>query len=512
LPIHLHTFKLDANALADEHIQNDMPIRLLSLPAMNLVSKGDVKNHMGSAIAAVVDNCWNLPRAERDQQIHIMVKEQTDYAILSHRWLPTGELTYHDMTRMQRYISGFRKLVKWREDHPTHKSLSADTIFNIVQEEGKRDAEEMSGTALDMMKRLCEQMSEDESIRCAGLVKLIKFCELAWRYKCKYVWLDTGCINKGSSAELEESIRSMFSWYRNSVMCIVHLNETENAKPARMPRDPWFTRGWTLQELLAPTRIKFFDRFWSEITDAFNDKVADEHLGVPLWQTISSITAVPVNELLSFTPGIQNVRQRMTWVSKRKTTRVEDMAYCLIGIFDVPLPIAYGEGRMAFYRLQLQIMQRSDDKSLFVWQGLPSSYNSMLPVSPECFLRTQWDCLIATGEIEHSSVDTTYALTNSGLHICLPVYEVGDVTWVDGRSECRLEVQGLGPIAAVLRDKPTSKHIKIAILGNISSATSVVILLDCLTGIRRHKRIATENIVTVKRLQQWKEPEMIFVV
>jgi hypothetical protein len=96
--------------------------------------------------------------------------------------------------------------VKQREAVSDQEPLRADTIFDIVEEEDKGESKEMSATMLDVMKRLCEQMSEDEKVSCGGLSKLVKFCELALQYDCKYVWFDTGCINKESSTELEESI------------------------------------------------------------------------------------------------------------------------------------------------------------------------------------------------------------------------------------------------------------------------------------------------------------------
>jgi hypothetical protein len=100
---------------------------------------------------------------------------------------------------------------------------------------------------------------------------------------------------------------------------------------------------------------------------------------------ISDITGIGVDELLDFKPGMHDLRPRLRWASKRHTTRVEDRAYSLLGIFDVSLGIAYGEGEIAFVRLQVEIMQRCHDKGLFMWNGKPSPYNSMLALGPECF-------------------------------------------------------------------------------------------------------------------------------
>jgi hypothetical protein len=464
-------------AIVDDHIQNSLPVHLLSLPSMKMVSKRDIREGLGgSAIAGIARRCPALRRTPREAWIRQRVQEQMRYAILSHRWLPTGELTYQEMS----------------------------TITTKYTTEAK--AKGMSGTMVEMMYSLCAEMSEDQKVKCGGFVKLVKFCNIAWReYRCQYVWFDTGCINKESSAELEESIRSMFSWYRNSAICVVQLNQTSDAP--EMPRDPWFKRGWTLQELLAPKTIKFFDQSWYPIIPIAlhpNDKVPDAELGVPLWKTISKITDIPVDELLSFTPGIGNVRQRMTWASRRKTTRIEDMAYCLIGIFDIALSVAYGEGPMAFHRLQLEIMMRSDDKRLFAWNGKPSAYNSMFAAEPKCFVQSN---LPKTPDV----ADTTYGLTNRGLHIILPVYEVQNVRDYK-ENEYKLEVQGLGTITAAFLDKPEFTHLSVAILFRGVSNSAVVILLGRGTGTRQYTRIATRDILTFEGHPYRKDPEMIFIV
>ncbi|PVF97523.1 hypothetical protein CPB86DRAFT_734820, partial [Serendipita vermifera] len=196
----------------------------------------------------------------------------------------------------------------------------------------------------------------------------MKFREVSMSRGCRFGWLDTFCINKDSSTELDESIRSMYLWYQGSFICFVHLAWSDSISDFN--NDPWFGRGWTLQELLAPRRILFMSSKWTQITHRDNDKVLDQFERQTqegkdlLWSEISDITGIPNNDLLDFKPGLYNIGQRMSWMSKRKTTRVEDTAYCLIGIFDINLAIAYGEKEWAFYRLQAEIMQNSDDRSL----------------------------------------------------------------------------------------------------------------------------------------------------
>ncbi|KIJ64855.1 hypothetical protein HYDPIDRAFT_89820, partial [Hydnomerulius pinastri MD-312] len=215
---------------------------------------------------------------------------------------------------------------------------------------------------LDRLKTFCRQI--ESSRECCqdhlGLEKLVMFGELSLQRGCKYAWLDTACIDKTSSAELEESIRSMYSWYRNSAFCVIHLGDTSGLHDIRS--DPWFTRGWTLQELLAPKVVKFFDRKWRPMSSNENDKTPS-----PLLDAVSAATDIPEVQLLDFAPGSQGVRNIMLWASRRRTTRVEDVAYSLIGLFDVSLSIAYGEGWRAFYRLQEELIRKSSDMGLFAW-------------------------------------------------------------------------------------------------------------------------------------------------
>jgi Heterokaryon incompatibility protein (HET) len=511
------------NNIIEEYIQNHLPIYLLSLPDMKLVKRSGVKRRMQSTIEELIEHCRTLEESSQSAYIRLSVMKETAYAILSHRWLPVGELTFQDTSKIGQSVGGFHKLMTLREETPKSKDelLNADNLLYLAESCKEGSKEHDYSTAFAVTKRLCESMSEEEKRRCGGFVKLVEFCNVAQvQFHCKYVWLDTGCINHSSSAELEESIRSMFNWYRNSEICVVHLNETSNALSLR--KDAWFTRGWTLQELLAPRQIKFFDQSWRPLThNCYNDKVPDIKLGVPLWRTIHEITGIPVSQLLSFEPGMQHIKERMVWASARKTTRIEDKAYCLIGIFDVSLSIAYGEGAMAFHRLQLEIMQRSDDKGLFAWRGQESAYNSMLAAGPECFFRSMWSLL---PEVEREpNLDTTYALTNRGLRMSVPVYSVESMKGVslpdgsdfagsdsdedDSRCQYELVVEGLGRVAVKLREHKY-KHLKLAILGNVSRTTSVAILLVFSETTGQYKRIA---ILKVKRLSLWKEPVIIFI-
>ncbi|KAJ8593628.1 hypothetical protein M405DRAFT_810527 [Rhizopogon salebrosus TDB-379] len=244
-----------------------------------------------------------------------------NYAVLSHRWLAQGEPTYEQMK---------------------------------------------SGTASG-----------------PGFQKLINFCRKAHEYGVEFAWSDTCCIDKSSSSELDESIRSMFRWYRNADVCIVHLAQSETIED--IVDDEWTERGWTLQELLAPYMIKLFNKHWMPMTGHWNDKSGEETEAMKI---LERATGVDPQALIFFRPGPVKVDERMTWAARRKTTRAEDMAYSLMGIFDVSLQIAYGEGGdRAFCRL-IEAIMHGGDPSVLNWIGDPLGHPSSdaIPQSAQSFV------------------------------------------------------------------------------------------------------------------------------
>ncbi|EGZ70900.1 HET-domain-containing protein [Neurospora tetrasperma FGSC 2509] len=198
-------------------------------------------------------------------------------------------------------------------------------------------------------------------------------CRQAWRDKFEYIWIDTCCIDKSSSAELQEAINSMFAWYRKSALCYAFLSDVRKPSGSTDPssfditRSRWFTRGWTLQELLAPDLLYFYDASW-ELSGSRSD-----------WaESISKATTIPVDCLAGSEKSIEEklqqttVAARMSWAANRHTTRVEDQAYCLLGLFDINMPMLYGEGKKAFMRLQHEIMKTYDDATILAWgYGMP---------------------------------------------------------------------------------------------------------------------------------------------
>jgi len=190
----------------------------------------------------------------------------------------------------------------------------------------------------------------------AGYTK-IRFCgEQAASNRLQYFWVDTCCIDKSSSAELQEAITSMFQWYHNAANCYVYLSDvsidnysTNNYSAFRKSR--WFTRGWTLQELIAPRTVEFFSQERQRIGDRKS-----------LERQVHEITGIPIRALRGSPLAGFSIDERMSWAAERKTKRKEDKAYSLLGIFNIFMPLIYGEGDNAFTRLKEEIEKGSRSK------------------------------------------------------------------------------------------------------------------------------------------------------
>ena len=153
-----------------------------------------------------------------------------------------------------------------------------------------------------------------------------------------YFWVDTCCIDQSSSAELSEAINSMFRWYRNADKCYVYLPDVSTAREgtnweAAFRGSRWFTRGWTLQELIAPASVEFFSRE--------GDRLGSKVL---LQEDIHNITGIAVEALRGGCLKDFTIKERLTWAKHRETTRQEDKAYSLLGIFNINMSPRYGEG------------------------------------------------------------------------------------------------------------------------------------------------------------------------
>lgn len=241
--------------------------------------------------------------------------------------------------------------------------------------------------------------------------KIRNACSVAARHGFDYIWIDTCCIDKSSSAELSEAINSMFRWYQQASVCYAYLADVQSKSDDHLAitNDPefaesnWFKRGWTLQELIAPSIVIFFDQKWQEIGTKST-----------LLKRISNITGILENILLGDELKSASVAQRMSWASRRDTTRIEDRAYCLLGIFGVNMPMLYGEGERAFIRLQEEIIKVSDDYSIFAW-ALPGSPGGLLAPSPAGFSKSGSIVPLKSS----SSLSSIITIDNKGTHLKL---------------------------------------------------------------------------------------------
>ncbi|KAL4076543.1 heterokaryon incompatibility protein-domain-containing protein [Scleroderma yunnanense] len=313
----------------------------------------------------------------------------------------------------------------------------------------------------DEMIELTKMDEEDrgEIRRRFGYKKILDSCEQAEKDGYEWLWIDTCCIDKRSSAELSEAINSMYRWYQNSRVCYVYLHDVDSSFPTEDNKTmypnsngwpEWFARGWTLQEMIAPSIVRFFDKDWHSIGDKKT-----------LASTLEAITRVPqhilINGLASNRPCVAQI---MSWAANRRTTRVEDIAYSLLGLLDVNMPMLYGEGKKAFHRLQLEIIRISNDQSIFAWgsKGGNQRASSILADNPSLFRDCNEMELIDLDEFipslkeyipedELRSVNEdrfgVFPITNRGIQIWLLICPLDDSRLVfKARLPCRFGPSG----------------------------------------------------------------------
>ncbi|QIX02303.1 hypothetical protein AMS68_007820 [Peltaster fructicola] len=249
-----------------------------------------------------------------------------------------------------------------------------------------------------------------------GFAKLKACSALVKQEGLQWIWCDTYCIDKTSSAALSESINSMYAWYAAAKVCYAYIYDQDKTVFLEgKQKSTWFARGWTLQELLAPKRLSLYDKHWSLIGTRQGQR-----------QIISHFTRIPESMLLdvpSRSLSSLSIAQRMSWAASREVTKAEDIAYCLMGLFDVNMALLYGEGAVkAFHRLQEHIMLRSTDQSIFAWtqsDASPSAYHGLMADHPSAFGNVR----LSDTEKLHQDQES-YHITNRGLSIHLELHPV----------------------------------------------------------------------------------------
>ncbi|KAM5545997.1 hypothetical protein V8D89_000123 [Ganoderma adspersum] len=311
---------------------------------------------------------------------------KVEYAILSHTWSRTGEQSYQDVVRLQdslarRKSSTFLSVyaeVSWRAplvlSFLLHLLFIAITTGHLTTSFFLRVRDPRStylATALercvDRLRvvssrcRPCKTILEDRLLS----TKIQMACSVARAHGHVLLWIDSCCIDKTSSTELAEAINSMYLWYRHASVCYAYLADvpsrtsTGAARNRAFRHSRWFTRGWTLQELIAPRIVVFLSSQWTSLGSRFG-----------MTDLVAQATGIDI-EVLAHEKEPQDVpiASRMSWAAYRETTRVEDQAYALLGIFGIHMQPMYGEGGRAFIRLQEEILKRIPDATLFAWGG-----------------------------------------------------------------------------------------------------------------------------------------------
>jgi hypothetical protein len=265
-----------------------------------------------------------------------------------------------------------------------------------------------------------------------GFRKIVDFCTLAIRDGYEWGWVDTCCIDKRSSAELSEAINSMYRYYWQAAVCYAYLADFDSSLYrlglTALKSSRWFTRGWTLQELLAPDIVEFYNAKW-------------EPLGTKSSLVTALAAATKIEE--KYLKNRANIKDasigtRFSWAALRETTRVEDLAYCMLGLVDINMPMLYGEGPRAFYRLQLEIIRKTSEHSIFAWEPVQAvqkdwQLTTVLAPSPSFFQNAAHIKLVEQAKFQEA---TTHEVTNNGLRITLQSISVGSDR-VIGMLNCR---------------------------------------------------------------------------
>ena len=271
----------------------------------------------------------------------------------------------------------------------------------------------------------------DSSRKTPQLDKIRNACAKACKRSppLQWLWIDTCCIDKKNAVEETQSINSMFAWYYRATVCYAYLFDVDESAPPQQtfPKSVWFTRGWTLQELLAPRNMEFYGCNWKLM--GTKQSLADV-LALP---SVTRIDKRYLTGQASFKTA--SVATRMGWMAGRTTSVVEDIAYSMLGILNLNMAVQYGEGAKAFIRLQRTLMETSTDESIFAWtipqnglecyrslgqtpQWSPKTWGLLAP-SPDCFRK--YNDLVVLEDKVVPRLAGGYSMTQQGVQFHMPV-------------------------------------------------------------------------------------------
>ncbi|KAF8546461.1 hypothetical protein OG21DRAFT_1119921 [Imleria badia] len=287
--------------------------------------------------------------------------------------------------------------------------------------------------------------------------KLKMFCKVVRDAGLHWAWSDTCCINQADPSVLQEALVSMFQWYQLSAMTFVLLCDISSpSQCGDLVRSIWNTRAWTFQEYHASKVVRFYNKDWTLYR---NINIPNHKESPEIISEMEEATGVSARALMALQPDFEDIRQKLRLASTRQTTKIEDAAYSLLGIFNLALPVVYGEGESALGRLLSQLLTGSGDTSILAWTGKSGSFNSCLPAKIAVF--SQWPTshipqAISTAEMEiitsrlraslgnHLLVTTLYDRLNelrvplfAGKRMILPciVFKLGPLSASRSKSE-----------------------------------------------------------------------------
>ncbi|KAN0091475.1 hypothetical protein V8E55_005041 [Tylopilus felleus] len=260
------------------------------------------------------------------------------------------QTTQLDRARIRREVKEFYRYVmlshKWQSHEPTFQTVENISVYDLPAS--------------------------------PTFSKLQKFCKLVEALQFKWAWTDTCCVNQLDKGVLQEPLVAMFSWYHGSSLTVVHLLGvfSESHKEGCLWRSIWNTRGWTYQEYLASKVVQFYTEDWKPYLGL---KIFNHKESPIILSEMEGAMNFATEELATLQPGFDRAREKLYLASRRETIREEDMAYSLFGIFNVALPVIYGEGNQAVGRLLEYILPRPDNVTLLAWTGSSGRYHSCLP-------------------------------------------------------------------------------------------------------------------------------------
>ena len=356
-----------------------------------------------------------------------------------------------DRSRIQKEVKEFYHYVmlshKWQPNEPTFQQVQDTSIYKLPAS--------------------------------PAMNKLQNFCKLVFILRFKWAWSDTCCVNQLDKGVLQESLIAMFRWYRGSSLTVVHLLGvlSDLQEIGSLRRSIWNTRGWTYQEYVASEVVQFYTEDWKPYLglDIFNHKESPVILS-EMEQAMNFST----RDLAALQPGVDKAREKLYLASMRQTTREEDIAYSLFGIFNVTLPVIYGEGDQAVGRLLEHILTRSDDVTILTWTGSSGNHSSYLPADLTVYnviVPPHLPPLIETAEMDGmvSQLRSSIADLSPAVALYEQLHDLPPLTLVAGRLRLHGIVFPVTDFASLPESDPQSDlpayHATSPILGDVEIRT-----------------------------------------